>query len=343
MTDLEPTPPQDLTGRTVAVTGAAGFIGAFTVAELAGRGATVLALDRDPGPRSQLTTLVDSGRVRFVPTGTRWPYPESWWTDTVRSGLLTDVDTVVHMGYAEPKTPGPYTEYRKEMVDNTLPSIDLLSRLGSGTTTVCVASSSLVYGRGHRGPIGEDQPVRPDSPYGQAKHDLEQALRWWTTGGRTTVAVRLATVYGPTETVPRAAPNFIRRILAGRRPEVAVAADQRDYIHVADVARGVAALVAATETGDIGPGSTELNLGTGIPTTTLELARILLDLAGVEADGLSPVVSEPTRDPVSLVVDPARLIAATGFRPSIPLATGLAEEMAWLRSHPELWVEERAK
>ncbi len=118
---------------------------------------------------------------------------------------------------------------------------------------------------------------------------------------------------------------------------------ERDYIHVADVARGVAALVAATETGDIGPGSTELNLGTGIPTTTLELARILLDLAGVEADGLSPVVSEPTRDPVSLVVDPARLIAATGFRPSIPLATGLAEEMAWLRSHPELWVEERAK
>lgn len=321
----------------MVVTGAAGFIGAFTAAELANRGAMVLALDRDPGTRPQLTTLVDTDQVRFVPTQTRWPYPEDWWAEADRSGLFDNVDTVVHMGYLEPLTPGPFTEYRKETVKNTVPSIDLLSRLGTSTTTVCMASSSLVYGRCYRGPIGEDKPARPDSPYGQAKHDLEQALAWWTAEGRTTVAVRIATVYGPTETVPRAAPNFIRRILSGSRPEVAVAADERDYIHVADVARGLAAMVAATETGAIGPGSTVLNLATGISTTTLDLARLLLDLAGVEADGLSPVVSEPARDPVSIVLDPGRLEAATGFRPSIELAAGLADEMEWFRRHPELW------
>jgi nucleoside-diphosphate-sugar epimerase len=156
------------------------------------------------------------------------------------------------------------------------------------------------------------------------------------------VAVRIATVYGPTETVPRAAPNFIRRILSGRRPEVAVAADERDYIHVADVARGLAAMVSATETGAIGPGSTVLNLGTGVSTTTLELARLLLNLAGTEAKGLSPVVMEPARDPVSIVLDPRRLEAATGFRPSIELAAGLAEQMDWFRDRPELWSEEVA-
>lgn len=345
MTDPEPPPERSLTGRTVAVTGAAGFIGAFTVAELAGRGATVLALDRDPGLRPQLATLIDVGRVRFVPTGTRWPYPEQWWVDASRSGLLDDVDTVVHLGYAEPVAPDPAAEYRQEIVDNVLPSLDLLTRLAPRTTTVCAASSSLVYGRRCRGAVAEAQPVRPDSPYGQAKRDLEQALGWWASGDpgvRTAVAARIATVYGPTETVPRAAPNFIRRILSGRRPQVAVADDQRDYIHVVDVARGLAAIVAATRTGAIGPGTTELNLGTGTPTTTLELARLLVDLAGPEANGVSPVVSEPGRDPISVVVDPSRLVACTGFRPSILLADGLVDEMAWFRAHPELWAEEVA-
>jgi nucleoside-diphosphate-sugar epimerase len=340
VTDPAPPSARNLSGRTVAVTGAAGFIGAFTVAELAGQGATVVAFDRDPGPRPQLTTLVDGGRVRFASTGTRWPYPGDWWAEASRSGLFDEVDTVVHLGYAEPTAPDPLAEYRQEVVDNVLPSVELLTRLGSRTTAVCVASSSLVYGRRYWGAVAEDQPVRPDSPYGLAKRDLEQAVSWWAAedrDNRTAVAVRIATVYGPTETVPRAAPNFIRRVLSGHRPEVAVADDRRDYVHVADVARGLAATVAAAGTGAIGNGATVLNLGTGTATTTLELARLVVELADPEDDGLRPLVSEPTRDPVSVVVDPARLAACTGFRPSILPVAGLADEMEWFRRHPELW------
>ncbi len=330
---------RELEGRTVLVTGAAGFIGAFTAAELAAQGATVLAIDRDPGPRPQLASPVADGRISFVATGTRWPYPPSWWDHAQATGLLSEVDTVVHIGYLEPPATDPLTNYRQEVEANVVASIDMLGRLGPRITTVCAASSALVYGRRHREPISEHQPVRPDSPYGQAKHDLEQALGWWAEGDRRAIAVRIATAYGPTETVPRAAPNFIRRALAGQRPEVAVADDERDYIHVADVARGLAASVAATGPNRCGfsPGLSVVNLGTGKATTTLDLARSILGLVDPQ---LEPTVLAPSRAPVSVVVDPARLRDVTGFSPGIDLTDGLTEEVAWLRNRPELWRDE---
>lgn len=342
MSPVSSTGSQSLEGRTVAVTGAAGFIGAFTVAELAARGASVLALDRDPGPRTKLVSLVSGGRVSFVATGTRWPYRPSWWDEAQRTGILSEVDAVVHLGYAEPTAPDPLTNYRQETEANLVASIEMLRRLGSRVTTVCAASSSLVYGRRYRGKISERDPVMPDSPYGQAKHDLEQALGWWVDGDRRAVAVRIATVYGPTETVPRAVPNFIRRALAGHRPEVAVADDERDYVHVADVARGLAAVVAstgeaATDDGSGGGfpcGLSAVNLGTGLATTTSDLARMILDL--VDRDR-QPALLCPSRDPVSVVVDPTRLHVLTGFAPGINLRSGLADEVAWFRGRPGLW------
>ncbi|MGF1596688.1 MAG: NAD-dependent epimerase/dehydratase family protein [Acidimicrobiales bacterium] len=333
-----PAPVSALDGRTVAVTGAAGFIGAFTTAELAARGATVLAVDRHPGPRPQLAALVAEGRVAFLPTGTRWPYRRAWWDEAERKGLLSGIDTVVHLGYAEPAATDPLTSYRQEVEANVMASIEMLGRLGPQVTTLCAASSALLYGRRHREPVTERHTVDPDSPYGQAKHDLEQALSWWADGERCVVAARIATVYGATETVPRAVPNFIRRALAGHQPDVEVAADERDYVHVTDVARGLATVVEAASptVGRFPRGLTAVNLGTGTATTTEELARTILAL--IDPD-LQPSVSPPGREPVSVVVDPGRLRALTGFTPRVDLATGLADEVAWIRHHPELWRE----
>ena len=329
-----PEAERPLLGRCIAVTGAAGFIGAFTAAELAARGGSVVAIDRDPGPRTQLIDPIASGRIELVAAPTRWPYPESWWTEVERTGLLDPVDTVVHLGYAEPTVADPLTAYRQEVEANVGPTIDLLERLGSRVETICLASSSLIYGRGHRAAIPETTEPRPDSPYGLAKLDVERALAWWAGDGRQAVAARIATVYGPTETVPRAVPTFVRAVLAGRRPEIAVGDDRRDYIHVGDVARGLAALVGAAST-IVGPGRcSAINLGTGRATTTLELARSILDLVGSSAE---PVLSEPNRGSVSVVVDPTLLHRSTGFEPSVELRSGLAEEVAWFRRRPELW------
>jgi UDP-glucose 4-epimerase len=331
-------PPVDrgpLAGRTVAVTGAAGFIGSFTAVELAAAGARVLAIDRDPGPRRHLAEAVAGGRLGFVTAPTRWPHPRSWWDGVERAGTLEPVDALVHLGYQEPTAADPIGVYRQEVAANVTATIELLERLGRRVTTVVAASSSLVYGPGRRTPVPETADRCPSSPYGVAKYDLERVVEWWAGDDRLGVAARIATVYGPTETVPRAVPTFIRAALAGRRPEVAVAGDARDYLNVADAARGLAALVAGAPAvvGRSG-GFAGVNLGTGSATTTVELARAVLDLTGL---GGEPVIAAPTRPPQSVVVDPALLEARTGFRPSVPLRAGLADEVAWFRAHPHLW------
>lgn len=326
---------RSLEGRHVVVTGAAGFIGAFVAAELAARGAAVLAIDREPGRRRPVVGPIAKGRITFLAAPTRWPYPPSWWDFVENEGLLATVDSLVHLGYREPTASHPIGAYRQEVEANVLPSVAMLERLDPRITTVVVASSSMVYGPAHRTAIPETAELRPDSSYGLAKFDLERALAWWAGDGRRVIAARIATVYGPTETVPRAVPNFIRAALAGRRPEVVVGDDRRDYINVIDVARGLATMVGQAP-GIVGPagGSVAVNLGTGTATTTLELATTILAVSGL---GGEPTVAPQPRRPVSVVVDPSFLADRTGFRPTVPLRAGLVEEMDWFRHHPELW------
>ncbi len=362
-------PRPALTGRTVAVTGAAGFIGDAVVRALVDHGADVVAIDGDSRARPGVARLVADGRVRFVPTGHRWPYDdgaangaaagggegadEAPWLAAVRAA-----DAIVHMGYSEPRTRVPVAEFGQELAENVTTLIDLLNHLteaGSGARTAedgdgsagdfhsplfCFASSSLVYGRQFTRAVTEADPPKPDSPYGLAKVVAEQALAWWAANGRRAVALRIATAYGPGETVPRAIPNFIRQVLAGRPPQVAIADDARDYIHVDDVAGAIVAVLAAslpdcsTEAATSRPALEIVNVATGRATTTGELAGLVASAAGSD---LAAEVGEPTREPQMVVLDPSKLEAWTGFRPSISLEDGLADELEWFRSRPHLW------
>lgn len=350
------------------MTGAAGFIGDAVVRALVDHGADVVAIDGDHRARPGVARLVATGRVRFVPTGHRWPYTngaangpaagggeggdEAPWLAAVRMA-----DAIVHMGYSEPRTRVPVAEFGQELAENVTTLIDLLNRLteaGSGAKTAegdvsadglhsplfCFASSSLVYGRQFTRAVTEADAPEPDSPYGLAKVVAEQALAWWAADGRRAVALRIATAYGPGETVPRAVPNFIRQVLAGRPPQVAVADDARDYIHVDDVGGAIVAVLAASlpdGTSDAAsnrPALEIVNVATGRATTTGELAGLVVSAAGSD---LVPELGEPMREPQMVVLDPSKLEAWTGFRPSILLEDGLVDELEWFRSRPHLW------
>jgi UDP-glucose 4-epimerase len=133
------------------------------------------------------------------------------------------------------------------------------------------------------------------------------------------VALRLGNVYGPRQDPLGEAgviAIFCGKLRAGERPTVFGDGKQtRDYIYVGDV---VSAALAAAESGATGP----INVGTGVETDVLELARALGELGGAES--FEPELAPPRTGEVQRIsIDPGRAERELGWRPAMTLAEGL--------------------
>jgi UDP-glucose 4-epimerase len=194
---------------------------------------------------------------------------------------------------------------------------------GTGSARIVfVSTGGAIYGEGEgkQLPLGEDAPIEPFSAYGQSKFAAEGYLalyeRLYEISG---VSLRLGNVYGPRQDPLGEAgviAIFCGRLRAGERPTVFGDGRQtRDYIYVGDV---VAAALTAAESSASGP----INIGTGIETDVLELARRLGELGGVESfePELAPArVGEVQR----IAIDPACAERELGWRPKTSLEDGL--------------------
>jgi len=153
---------------TILVTGGAGYIGSHTVRLLREQGYDVVVLDSlEFGHRQAI------GDVPLV-------------VGDVADGVLVQdtiaahgVEAVIHFaGYKAAResmeNPG---RYFVNNVAGTARMLESLSR--SGVRKVVFSSSCSVYGTPDRLPVGEDQEVRPVSPYGQSKAIVEQMLHWY--------------------------------------------------------------------------------------------------------------------------------------------------------------------
>jgi UDP-glucose 4-epimerase len=159
----------------------------------------------------------------------------------------------------------------------------------------------------------------PFSPYGQSKQAAELYTSLYERlYGVSSVCLRLGNVYGPRQDPLGEAgviAIFCGLVREGGRPTVfGDGLQTRDYIFVADV---VAAMLAAGGSEVRGP----VNVGTGIETDVLTLARALGELAGVPFE---PQLAPPRTGEVQrITIDPARAEAELGWRAETSLEQGL--------------------
>lgn len=205
-------------------------------------------------------------------------------------------------------------------------TLNLLRALGSGTRHLAYASSMTVYGRPERLPVGEEHPLRPDCVYAVAKLAVERLLAGFgRERGIPIAAMRLTSLYGPGPAKGRAIPAMALSALQGRPPEVfGDGSVRRDYLYVDDAARATLAVSLGALDGPV-------NVGTGRGTSTAELARLILRLAGLEGDPRFLPRRLDEQSSASMVLDVRRLSGATRFVPFIPLEEGLRRTLAALR------------
>lgn len=308
----------------IALTGGGGFIGSHLVARMVAAGMDVTLVGPDTGKSRYVASLVASGVVKF------FRCDASFDDEDLLPRVLEDSDALVLLRYVMP-TPASLTQRTLEEFDaNVAPTIRLLRAALDSTPHIVFASSVSVYGEPDRPHVHEDDVPRPLTPYAVAKLACEHAIAALVSAaGRTATILRYATVYGPGETVPRAIPNFIRATLSGTQPRVnGSGLDERDYVHVADV---VDATLAALRGRAVGV----YNIGTGVGTSTLDLARLVISAAG---SSVTPVCAgaRACAAPTRIVCDTHAASSGLGFVARRSLAQGLPEEIGWFRAQRDL-------
>ena len=344
---------------TALVTGGAGFIGCALAGRLLGRFDRVVAVDSlhpQVHPTTTRPAALAEGVELVVGDVT---LPATW------DALLPDVrpDAVVHLA-AETGTAQSLTEASRHAVANvvgTTAMLDAFGRHDRRPDRVVLASSRAVYGEGAwQDPDGRvvlpgqrshamlaagewDFPglspmraaaarvePRPSSVYAATKLAQEHVLRAWCLAvGVRPVVLRLQNVYGagqsPSNPYTGILPLFGRLAAAGESiPVYEDGRIVRDFVHVDDVARALESAVCDL---DAGP-AVALDVGSGVPVTILEVARLVADRYGAPA----PTVTGQFRDGDVryACADPSEAYRLLGWRPRVELATGLEELCSWL-------------
>jgi GDP-4-dehydro-6-deoxy-D-mannose reductase len=191
---------------------------------------------------------------------------------------------------------------------------------------VLVVSSADVYGAQPREayPLRETAPPLPRNPYAAAMAAaVALALAYAHSFGVDAVVTRAFNHIGPGQDERFAVAAFahqLARAAAGGGPLVRVGNLEatRDFLDVRDVCEAyVLLLEGAGERGAI------YNVASGTGTVMREILRRLIEIARVPVEVREdPERMRPADVPVS-VGDPAKLRAATGWAPRIPLAAAL--------------------
>ncbi|MEA3200237.1 MAG: UDP-glucose 4-epimerase [Thermoplasmata archaeon] len=305
-------------GRHALVTGGAGFVGSHLTEALVKRGARVTVVDNmSTGREEHLRHLARD--VTIVRGSTSAPL------DLARA--MQGVDTVFHLAavLGVKRTWEEPVRVIQENVEGTLHVLRAAAE--AGARHVVLASSSEVYGDGDP-PYAEDAtPAAPRTGYAAAKLVEEKLAEGFTSEtGMTTTALRYFNVYGPRQ--ERSAYGFVAsifcdRVRQGLAPVVFGSGEQtRDFTFVEDTVEGT---LLAAERGAGGKHAV-LNLGTGVETRIVDLARAIAEAAGKPE--LRPTFAPPRADEVQRrVADSRRARETLGWEPRVPLSEGLARTL----------------
>jgi dTDP-L-rhamnose 4-epimerase len=179
-------------------------------------------------------------------------------------------------------------------------------------------------------PTAETKPLRPTSVYAISKRDHEElCLAVGAAYGIPTVALRFFNVYGARQALSNpytgVAAIFASRLLNDRPPLVFEDGLQtRDFVDVRDIVRGCTLALASA-----GADGQAVNLGTGVPTSVLDVARVLARGLGKDVEPELPGRYR-AGDVRHCYADPSRARELLGFEPEIAFEDGMRELLEWL-------------
>ena len=187
---------------------------------------------------------------------------------------------------------------------------------------VIYASSSSVYGHQDVVPILENFDKKPINPYGKTKLDDEVLAEKYAKQRVRIIGLRYFNIFGKEIALEYAGviTKFLDRLRDNESPIIYGTGSQiRDFIHVEDIAR---ANLLAMES-DVS--FTHANIGTGNSISILELAKIMIEISGLE---LEPIMEKALEGDIEKSQSDNSLARKSfGWKPEKKLEKWLKETM----------------
>lgn len=308
----------------ILVTGGAGFIGSNLVPHLVERGHEVVVLDNLSAGQDapDFTASVKFFRGDFTDKATL-------------TSCLASVEVVVHLA-AMSGVIDSINDPLGCFACNVEGTFHLLEAARGAKIKYFVNASTggAILGDATP-PISEAMAAAPLSPYGASKLATEGfCSAYFGSYGLPCASLRFSNIYGPKSAHKKSVvAAFIRRALNGE-PLVIYGdgSQQRDYLYVGDLARGIAAAIGGRVNGTF-------QLGSGRPTSILELVQALASATGSRLN----IQHEPARkgEVHSTWCDVGKAREAFGYAAPTALAAGLRETWDWFAANQSSWRRQR--
>ncbi|TFG08826.1 MAG: SDR family oxidoreductase [Promethearchaeota archaeon] len=328
-------------GKTIIVTGGAGFLGSWMCDVLVKQNAFCICIDNlSSGNFDNIVHLMEKENFRFINHDISRPiyFGLTHHPEGICIGDVKRIDIVMHM--ASRASPFEFQKYPISILkSNTLGTMNALGIAKAHNSLFFYTSTSEVYGNPPESAVptpesyfGHVNPVGPRSCYDESKRAGEAFIKAYELQHNIKTKIcRIFNTSGPRirsgPEFGRVIPNFISQALNDEDITVFGAGTQtRSFTYVVDEIEGFLKLVANKEAlGEV------INLGNDKEYTILELANIIIELT----DSNSKIVHEPLPidDPVRRCPDLSKAKRILNWQPTTDLRQGLEKTIAWFKNN----------
>ncbi len=323
-------------GRNALITGGCGFIGSSLATALVGLGAHVTVADAMiPDYGGNLFNLEPVKKKVFVNyCDIRDPNAMNW--------LVRDKDFVFHLAgqvchLTSLQDPFPDIDMN---IKGTAVVMEAVRRRNPRAKVIYTGTRGQ-YGPSVKLPVSEDAPTNPKGIYEISNLTAEKIIQVYNdTHGIRSVMLRITNTYGPRAQMRHSrfgvANWFVR--LAIDNETIRIFGDGkilRDFLYVDDCVEAI--LIAGAHESAAGE---IFNVGVDQPTTFLELAEALIEVAGSGRWEFAPFTPErQAQEPGDFYSDIAKIRTRLGWAPRTPFREGLRRTVEYYRKNKHFYWE----
>ncbi len=318
---------KEFDGKTVLVSGAAGFLGSWLSDVLLEAGAEVYGIDNfASGLRRNIERALERENFHFYEADVSKELPQEI--------IKKDLDFVFHL--ASRASPFEFEHYPLEIIDsNTIGTRNMLEIAKKSDARFLFTSTSEVYGQPKVVPTPETywgyvNPIGIRSCYDESKRLGETiTMAYHRQFDLDVRIVRIFNTYGPRMRADgiygRVVPRFVVQALKGKPITVFGDGKQtRSFCYVTDQIRGILKLMLSERArGEV------VNVGNPKEITIIHLAHLVKELT----DSQSPIEFHPLPpdDPPRRCPDITKARELLDWKPEVGLKEGLKRTIEWFR------------